>query len=201
MLLIAHLPEEMMFSDAEKAVIQRTWRLLVPVSDTLADVFYQRLFELRPDFRTLYPEDMSAQKKKLVRMLAFAVSSLNWNDSDWETDIDPNADLLLVVLALGRRHSELYRIPEDSYPVVGEALLWTLERGLAGAFTEEARAAWARFYALLAQTMRLGAKVIDRDSAMTAAHSAQEYGEAALLAQQASIGMSGALHEITERVT
>jgi hemoglobin-like flavoprotein len=126
---------------------------------------------------------------------------LDWSEADWQADLNPNEDLMLVVLALGRRHSELYRIPEDSYGPVGEALLWTLQQGLGDAFTEEVRTAWTRFYTLLAQTMRMGVAVIDRDSAMTTAHSVQEYGEAALYAQQASVGVADALRETNQRFT
>jgi hemoglobin-like flavoprotein len=41
--------------------------------------------------------------------------------------------------------------------VVGEVLLWTLERGLADAFTPEVRAAWTKVYGVLAATMQAGA--------------------------------------------
>jgi hypothetical protein len=34
-------------NDAEKKLIQNSWRLVVPIKDTAADLFYRRLFELR----------------------------------------------------------------------------------------------------------------------------------------------------------
>ena len=146
-----------MITDNHKRVILRTWRLVVPIAETAADLFYRRLFELEPDYRTLFPDDMTAQKRKLVQMLAFIVKSLDWPDEAWRADIDPEEDLLLVVLALGKRHRELYRIPDASYATVGEALLWTLEQGLGDAFTDEVREAWAHVYQLLAMTMKMGA--------------------------------------------
>jgi hemoglobin-like flavoprotein len=39
---------------------------------------------------------------------------------------------------------------------VGDALIWTLERGLGNAFTPAARQAWIRVYALLAAVMQYG---------------------------------------------
>src|SRR6185436_7813513 len=97
---------------------------------TAADLFYKRLFELRPEYAALFTSDLKEQKRKLVQMLAFIVRSLDWPDSAWKDTVSAEEDLVYVVLALGRRHRDLYRIPDDSYAVVGEALLWTLDYGL-----------------------------------------------------------------------
>jgi hemoglobin-like flavoprotein len=99
---------------------------------------------------------------------------------------------MLVVLALGRRHSDLYRIPNESYGVVAEALLWTLDYGLGEAFTSEVRAAWTRLYTLLAQTMRLGATAVDREAALNGAVAANRQGEEALLIHLAEAGIDEA---------
>ena len=147
-----------MLSDADKQHIVRTWRLVVPIAETAADLFYRRLFELEPEYAKLFPSDMAGQKGKLVKMLAFIVKSVDWAQDQWAEDVDPEEDLCLVVLALGRRHASLYRIPEASYATVGEALLWTLDQGLGQAFTPEVRQAWAKLYGLLATTMKLGGR-------------------------------------------
>jgi hemoglobin-like flavoprotein len=89
-------------------------------------------------------------------MLAFVVRTLDWEDVSWKDSIASDDDLMLVVLALGLRHAELYKIPDESYDVVGQALLWTLDYGLGEAFTGEVRDAWTRVYGLLAQTMKMG---------------------------------------------
>jgi nitric oxide dioxygenase len=62
----------------------------------------------------------------------------------------------MVVLALGRRHRELYKVPDEAYRTVRDSLLWTMDYGLGEAFTPEARMAWARVYDLIAITMRMG---------------------------------------------
>src|SRR5262245_24817302 len=110
-----------MLDDTEKAAIRESWRLVVPIADTAADLFYKRLFELRPEYRGLFKSDLESQKRKLLRMLAFVVKSVDFRDADWQSDVPVDQDLMLVVLALGRRHSELYRIPNESYGVVAEA--------------------------------------------------------------------------------
>lgn len=145
-----------LLTDADKQVIKDTWRLVEPIRDTAADLFYRRLFELKPEYQSLFKNDLEAQKRKLVGMLGFVVKSLNWPESMWTEEIDPENDLFLVVLALGRRHRELYHIPDESYEIVREVLLWTMDYGLGEAFTPAARDAWARVYDLVAMTMKLG---------------------------------------------
>ena len=145
-----------MLTDQHKHSILRSWRLVVPIAETAADLFYKRLFELNPDYRALFGDDMSAQKRKLIAMLTFIVKSLDWKDADWKTEVREDEDLFLVVLALGRRHSELYQVPDEAYDTVGQALLWTLDYGLGEAFTKDVKESWTLVYTLLASTMKMG---------------------------------------------
>jgi hemoglobin-like flavoprotein len=147
-----------MVTDEDKGLIINSWRLVVPIADTAADLFYKRLFELEPKYRTLFPEDIGPQKRKLVTMLSFIVKSMDWLATEWQQDVPADQDMCFVVLAMGRRHAELYHIPDESYDTVGAALLWTLDQGLGPAFTDEGRAAWTRLYGDVALTMKLGAK-------------------------------------------
>lgn len=181
-----------MLTEAEKDAIRASWRLVIPIADTAADLFYKRLFELRPEYVSLFSNDMSAQKRKLIKMLAFIVKSVDYRTSEWRDDVPPEQDLMLVLLALGRRHSELYRIPDESYGVVAQALLWTLDYGLGDAFTPEVRAAWTHLYTLLAQTMRMGSLSLDRDPDSTSAAAAENVTEPALLSQLAEAGIDEA---------
>lgn len=145
-----------MLNDNQKAAIRRSWQLVVPIADTAADLFYKRLFELQPSYRKMFGEDLAPQKRKLVSMLAFIVKTLDWDDAKWKDPCKTDDDLFLVVLALGLRHAELYRVPDEGYDTVGAALLWTLDYGLGEAFTTDVRDAWARVYGLVAQTMKMG---------------------------------------------
>lgn len=145
-----------LLTDADKEAITATWRLVEPIGETAADLFYRRLFELEPGYRSLFKTDLAAQKRKLMLMLGFIAKSLSWVDAAWRDEVNAESDLFLVVLALGRRHRELYRIPDEAYATVREALLWTLDYGLGEAFTPEAKTAWQRVYDLVAMTMKLG---------------------------------------------
>ena len=106
----------------------------------------------------LFPEDMTKQKRKLMAMLAFITKSLDWTEAQWKEDVAPEEDLFLVVLALGRRHHSLYKIPDDAYGPVEVALLWALDQGLGQTFTPELRQAWTKLYRALATNMKMGAK-------------------------------------------
>jgi nitric oxide dioxygenase len=178
-----------MITEADKAAIVRSWRLVIPVGENVADLFYRRLFELKPEYRALFTDDMKAQKRKLLQMLAFIVKSLNWVDTAWREEVSPDEDLMLVVLALGRRHKDIYKIPDESYAVVGEVLIWTFDYGLGEAFTEDVRRAWLLVYTLVAKTMRMGSLSVDRDAGARARSAALEIGESAIRADQKRLGL------------
>jgi hemoglobin-like flavoprotein len=97
-----------------------------------------------------------------------------------------------VVLALGRRHAEIYKIPDASYAAVAEALLWTLDYGLGEAFTEEVRAAWTTVYTALATTMKMGCQTFDQNATLTMKNAASQMGEEALVEGMAEAGIDEA---------
>ncbi len=144
-----------MLTEEYKQAIRRSWRLLAPLGETVSDLFYRRLFELRPDLRGLFPGDMEAQKKKLLAMLVFTVKSLDWPIEEWSQEIDPEEDMFLIILALGRRHRHLYNVEDEHYGPVGEALVWTLEQGLGQVFEGTTKAAWIKVYGILSTTMKI----------------------------------------------
>ena len=128
------------------AVVQESFRKVIPIAETAASIFYARLFELDPSLRKLFSGDMKRQGMMLMSMIAGAVRGLS----------DPNA-LIPVLTALGRRHVG-YGVVDAHYTTVAEALLWTLEQGLGDDFTPETRAAWVAAYSLMASVMQQGAR-------------------------------------------
>jgi nitric oxide dioxygenase len=125
--------------------VRASFALVLPIKEAAADLFYGRLFEIAPQVRALFPDDLSEQKRKLMAMIATAVGGLNKLDA-----------LAPTVKALGARHVA-YGAKAEHYAVVGEALLWTLERGLGEAFTPEVRQSWTKVYGTLAALMQAGA--------------------------------------------
>jgi hemoglobin-like flavoprotein len=157
-----------MLTDEHKQAIVRSWRLITPILDTAVELFYKRLFELRPELRGLFPDDMTRQRQKLAATLNFIVKSLDWPLEEWARDQDPETDLFLVVLALGRRHKNLYLVSDEHYQPVGEALMWALDQGLGQVFQGPTREAWSKAYKMLSTTMKLGATLVGPQAAARA---------------------------------
>lgn len=130
----------------QKDLVQSSFALVVTIAGQAADLFYDRLFEIDPELRSLFKSDLSEQKKKLMQMLVAAVRGLD--------DLDA---LVPVVRDLGARHHG-YGVRDEHYDTVATALLWTLEQGLGEAFTPETREAWVEVYGILAATMKSGAR-------------------------------------------
>jgi len=122
-------------------LVQDSFAKVVPIKDAAAGMFYERLFELDPNLRSLFKGDMNEQRKKLMAMIATAVGGLNKLD-----------EIVPAVQALGERHAD-YRVRPEHYETVGAALLWTLEKGLGEAFTADVAKAWTDVYGLLSSTM------------------------------------------------
>lgn len=64
----------------QKTLVQETWRQVVPIADTAAALFYDRLFEIDPKLRGLFRQtDMREQRRKLMQVLGTAVAgSMTW---------------------------------------------------------------------------------------------------------------------------
>src|ERR1700680_2937947 len=120
---------------------RRSFAKVVPISDAAAVIFYDRLFEVAPSVKSMFPADMTEQRKKLMAMLAAVVNGLANLES-----------ILPAASALATRHVS-YGAKREHYPVVGAALLWTLEKGLGDAWTPEVAEAWTAGYATLSGFM------------------------------------------------
>ena len=115
-------------------LVQDSFAKVAPIADQAAVMFYDRLFAVAPQVKAMFPADMTEQRKKLMAMLAAVVNGLG----NLET-------VLPAASALARRHVN-YGAKAEHYPVVGGALLWTLENGLGDGWTPEVAEAWTDAY-------------------------------------------------------
>src|SRR5215467_950222 len=99
-------------------LVQNSFAQVAPIADTAAQLFYGHLFELDPSLRSMFKGDMKEQGRKLMQMLSVAVHAL-----------DNLEGIIPAVQALGQRHVG-YGVTMEHYTIVGDALLWTLEKGL-----------------------------------------------------------------------
>ena len=77
----------------EQIALVRTSMAAVDDRDDLVRAFYDRLFELAPDTRALFPQDMARLRSSFLATLTELVASL-----------DQVPDLALHSMALGARH-------------------------------------------------------------------------------------------------
>jgi nitric oxide dioxygenase len=122
-------------------LVQQSFAKVAPISETAAVLFYDRLFEIAPKVKAMFPADMTEQRKKLMATLAVVVNGLGNLES-----------VLPAASALATRHVS-YGAKAEHYPVVGAALLWTLEKGLGDAWTAEVADAWTEAYGTLSGFM------------------------------------------------
>ncbi len=108
-------------------------------------VFYRRLFEIAPQLRPMFKNDIEEQAQKLTDMLGALIGML-----------ERAATLYTELRAMGARHAA-YGVKDEHYAIVGRALLDMIAEVLAEKFTPEMREAWADLYAMVADTMREGA--------------------------------------------
>jgi len=130
-----------MLSEDELDLVRASFRDIAPSGAEAGAMFYDRLFVLAPRLRAIFPHDLEAQCAKLMSMLGVVVAQLH------QLDV-----LRPLVGDMARRHHGYGARPEH-YALVGEALLWMLERRLGEGFTQAHRAAWERAYAALAGVM------------------------------------------------
>ena len=102
-----------------------------------ADKFYMELFRIDPSLRTMFPEDLSAQKHKLTGAIISVVKNI-----ENMSDIEP------YLSALGKRHAAL-GITAEMYDTVGVALILSLELT-----TDEEVSTWTEAYGVVAKVMQ-----------------------------------------------
>lgn len=128
-------------SDAAIDRIRDSFVEVLFARDEAARVFYARLFELAPDTRHLFRDDLTDQGRVLLSTLASIVSGLN--------TLDASAPALR---ALGQRHVG-YGAQPSHYAAVGEALLHMVATMAGGSLDGYTREAWRTAYRTIAALM------------------------------------------------
>lgn len=122
-------------------LVQASFSKVVPIADAAAGLFYGRLFEIAPEVKPMFKSDLGEQGRKLMTTLGVVVNGLR----DLES-------ILPAAASLAERHVE-YGVQPEHYPPVGEALIWTLRKGLGDDFDEATETAWAEAYGTLSGAM------------------------------------------------
>jgi eukaryotic-like serine/threonine-protein kinase len=136
-------PEAPLAGDDDAPQIAASFARIAPRAGEFCIRFYDRLFASHPEVRSLFPLDMTAQRRKLLGALVAIVDNVQAPER-----------LVPLLEDLGRRHAA-YGVRPDHFDATGEALL-----GAIGDFDDQlqepVRAAWVRAYARIAQAMQRG---------------------------------------------
>jgi hemoglobin-like flavoprotein len=109
--------------------------------DSASAIFYDRLFELAPETRALFANDLAQQGRLLIATLAKVVTGLSHQ-----------REVLPALRELAIRHVA-YGARVEHYAIVGEALIWMVGRVSVPRFDPAIEMAWRAAYDLVAQTM------------------------------------------------
>jgi len=123
------------------SLVQQSWLQVLPAAKQAGLIFYEKLFATAPEVRHLFKADITDQANKLVTILGYVVSKLNYME-----------ELLPEVKKLGARHNAYGAAPRH-YEVVGQCLIATLKEGLGPAWTAEVQDAWITAYNTLKNVM------------------------------------------------
>ena len=134
----------------ELALIESDGAIIRAAPEAFATTFYATLFELAPETRALFPDDLVAQRGKLVAELEFLIDAAT--DTATTGDLGP---FLVRARELGRRHVD-YGVTGPDYATVGLALNAAAGRVVDG-WDERHDRAWTKLYRLISDVMREGA--------------------------------------------
>ena len=113
-------------------------------AEPFALLFYGKLFELDPESRRLFHNDLAVQGRKVMDMLASVVESLD--------DFQP---MRVRLAELGRKHAE-YGVRPEQYDTLTTALLWSLGQALGASFDVPMREAWRLAINAICAAMKAG---------------------------------------------
>lgn len=123
------------------ALVQDSFKNVIPISDVAAGLFYGRLFEIAPEVKPMFKGDITEQGRKLMATLGVVVTGLTRLET-----------VLPAASALAKKHVD-YGVKAEHYAPVGAALLWTLEKGLGDGWNPALADAWGTAYGTLSNFM------------------------------------------------
>src|SRR5689334_19372436 len=107
-------------------LIKTSWKMASENPLIAGSLFYSRLFKVAPEIEPLFSNVTEAQQAiKLTTTLSYVISRLDRLDT-----------VAADVAKLARKHVD-YGVKEHHYVLVGEVLIWTLEKALADDWNPE----------------------------------------------------------------
>jgi hemoglobin-like flavoprotein len=134
-----------MVTTEQMRLVRDSFPAIEEMSEPIAALFYGRVFEVAPEVRPLFRQDIAVQGRKLMATLAVLVDSIEQFD-----------ELQPMLKALGQRHVG-YGVGPAHYATVSSALVWAFGVALEDQFSSELKAAWRALIEAVSAVMKDGA--------------------------------------------
>lgn len=141
-------------SQAVIMAVQASCRAVADRPVRLAEEFYANLFEMAPQVRGMFPEDMSGQMQRMTDVLLGAIAQLATTDT---------AELEVTLRRLGATHRSRYGVENDHYLYIGHALTRAVREVAGPAYSGLLSSSWIALYQWVAAHMVAGADAVDRE--------------------------------------
>jgi nitric oxide dioxygenase len=91
--------------------LQASFERIALLDVKAAHIFYNRLFQIAPELRPMFKQDINSQARKFIDTLALIIGQLRYSEM-----------LHSTLKSLGERHAG-YGVQPDHYDQVGKALI------------------------------------------------------------------------------
>lgn len=122
-------------------ILKDTFAELEQTDSAAINLFYENLFDARPELRPLFSDSQERQSRKLMHSLKVIITSLD----------EPKQSIALLE-QLGARHAQ-YGVRPEHYELAGQVLQRTLADFFGQSFTTPIRESWQAAFALIASVM------------------------------------------------
>lgn len=125
--------------------LESSFALIAPQGEKLVDLFYTRLFAENPSVRSMFPADITEQKKKLLASLVLVMENIRKTEN-----------LAEPLTKLGERHFE-FGAKAEHYPIVRDTLIATMEELAGDQWNAQLTQDWAGALDFISSVMIAGA--------------------------------------------
>lgn len=147
-------------SPAVIEAVQASCRAVADRPVRLAEVFYANLFDMAPQLRAMFPDDMSDQMQKMTDALLGAIAQIATSDT---------VELEVALQGLGATHRTRYGVESQHYGYIGHALTRAVREVAGPAYSGALSSSWIALYQWVAAHMIAGADAVGQEPTAGAA--------------------------------
>jgi hemoglobin-like flavoprotein len=148
---------------AQLRLLQRSYASIEPRAEAFGALFYDRLFVVAPEMRSLFRTDLKAQQSKFMKVIGEVVQlHLRAMISLPVTAQTSGEAMLPGAYWSGKLHAA-YGVRLEDFDKMKDALVWALGQTLKEEFTAETAEAWSLAYDVVVRAMQSGMESDEED--------------------------------------